>query len=198
MKNLAFLIIIIFIKLSAEKNRYNLTVYNSIKYNDTEESLTIFDASKLNENEILISYKIKKEKFGNKKLYYSFNEDYPDASYSPKEEINNTDEQGNNNEHILIYKFKKDNNKKFLVLENFKSVNGKEIEVQNLKPKTKVIVFIILSIIIVIIIIVSFIFIGKYVYNKRQKEIMEKYATSFVDDSLVPESENKNENEIGV
>ena len=101
----------------------------------------------------------------------------------------------------LTYRFKT-NNYKYLVLQNLQSISDTKIKIKikisgnkdDDKNKSKAIVpIIIISIILVAGIVVAFIFVGKYIFNKRQKELMGNYASSFVAENsdLVPNEENQ-------
>ena len=85
----------------------------------------------------------------------------------------------------LTYRFKT-NNYKYVVLQNLKSISDTKIKIKikilgnkDDDKKLKAIVpIIIISIILVVGIVVAFIFlgIGKYIFNKRQKELMGNYV----------------------
>ena len=196
---LLFLLFVCFLinSIKTEFTMYNLTNYNKLTYNSGKESITILNIEKINENEIYITYKIKNNKFISNSIKYIFTNDYPNNNTNLEfpDLISCTDSKESNKGHRLHFKIKKQE-KKYLILENLQSETPGEIEIENTKPSSKaVIVIAIISVVLIIGIIGAFIFIGKYIFNKRQKELMTNYASSFVDEnpSLIPNDNNQEE-----
>ena len=183
--------------IKAEYTKYNLVIYNKLTYNGENETITIVDISGINENDIYINYKIQNNKFTNNNLRYIFTDDYPNnnTNFDFKGPINSIDSKESNNEYTLYFKIKKEN-KKYLILENLRGLAPGNIEIENTKSGSKAVIIIaIISLFLLIGIIGAFIFIGKYIFDKRQKELMKNYASSFVDEnpSLVPNGNNQEE-----
>ena len=199
-KNLFLILFICFLinAIKAEYTKYNLVIYNKLTYNGENETITIVDITGINENDIYINYKIQNNKFTNNNLRYIFTDDYPNnnnTNFDFKGPINSIDSKESNNEYTLYFKIKKEN-KKYLILENLRGLAPGNIQIENIKSGSKaVIVIAIISLILLIGIIGAFIFIGKYIFDKRQKELMKNYASSFVDEnpSLVPNGNNQEE-----
>ena len=186
------------IKIKTQYTKYNLTRYSKLIYNSKNETITILNIEGIEEKNIYLTYKIKKTKFTSNSIGYIFTDDYPNnnTNLDFSEIISCTDSKESNKEHKLYFKFKKEN-KKYLILENLKSLTPGDIEIENTKPASKAVIAIaIIGVVLIIGIIVAFIFIGKYIFNKRQKELMSNFSSSFVDEepSLVRNGNNQEDN----
>ena len=200
-----FIILFFFLISSSKEKIQELTKEQNVTYNGTELSYTILNTTKINEKQFNIIYEIlDNSKFLTTKIKYNFFKNYHESENF----VLNKSMEGkvDKNENKVSFEFKKDNNNNYLILENLQSNNStklirikleiKKIPRNNGKTNSKVIIpIIIISIILVIGIIVAFIFVGKYIFNKRQKEMMGNYASSFVADSpsLVPNDETSQE-----
>ena len=200
-----FIILFFFLISSSKEKIQELTKEQNVTYNGTELSYAILNTTKINEKQFNIIYEIlDNSKFLTTKIKYNFFKNYNESENF----VLNKSMEGkvDKNENKVSFEFKKDNNNNYLILENLQSNNStklirikleiKKIPRNNGKTNSKVIIpIIIISIILVIGIIVAFIFVGKYIFNKRQKEMMGNYASSFVADSpsLVPNDETSQE-----
>ncbi len=209
MKELFFIIIfLIYFVYTIETDILTLEKYKKITYINENEKLIVLDTSEINTNEIYITFTNFNESFTSDSLSYNFINNYPNEDFDTSKIINSYNKKSFNNGQKVYYKIKKESDK-YLVFKSIKCNNGNSIEVENTeKPGISeaplnspiVIVIIIVSISVVIIIVVIFIFVGKYIYNKRQKELMANYASSFVGDnnenpSLVPNDKKENEDD---
>ena len=209
MKELFFIIIfLVYFVYTIEKDILILEKNKKITYINEDEKLIVLDTSKINTNEIYITFTNLNESFTSDSLYYNFINDSPSDDFDPSKIINSYNKKSYNNGQKVYYKIKKES-EQYLVFKSVKCNNGNSIEVENTeKPGISeaplnspiVIVIIVVSISVVIIIVVIFIFVGKYIYNKRQKELMGNYASSFVGDnnenpSLVPNDKNEKEDD---
>ena len=200
MKELLFLLL--FILISSNEEICDVTKESEKQYNGTMQSLIYFNITKLSGNKIDITYEINdNNSFIDTTIKYIFTNDDPNSNIKLTEKKECDYENKNNNEMKLTYRFKT-NNYKYLVLQNLQSISDTKIKIKikisgnkdDDKNKSKAIVpIIIISIILVAGIVVAFIFVGKYIFNKRQKELMGNYASSFVAENsdLVPNEENQ-------
>ena len=205
---LFFLFIFLLLVLSSEIKIYNLKKYGILIYEGIEPSLTVLETTNIKGNEINITYSIKYSSFLNEELNYSFIDDYPDndKDFIPINSIISNERTALNNELKLHFSINKEKHK-YLILQNLLSPNQDitKIELKNIKNEFEeeeddsssnaLTAIIVISIISVFAIVAAFVFVGKYIFDKRQKEIMSNYASSFVDDksSLLPNNESKNE-----
>ena len=204
MKEILFQLFFAFLVATLDGKIYNLKKYGKLKYQALEPSLTLLDITNIKENEINITYTIKYTYFLNEELNYSFIEDYPNN----ENDFNSTYTITSNKRKILDNELKlyftiNNEKKKYLLLQNLLSPNTTvtSIVVENLKNENEddddsssnaLTAIIVIGIVSVAAIITTFVIIGKYMFNKRQKEIMSNYASSFVDDksSLLPDNES--------
>ena len=66
---------------TTSKQLFNLSLYDSIKYDGNYPSLSILDISGLEDDIIYISYSIKRSSFNSEILHYSFTDVYPDEYF---------------------------------------------------------------------------------------------------------------------
>ena len=188
------------IKISSQDTIFTLNKYKSFKYNKKGISYAILESINIEGKEIEITYEIQNGTFSNASLYYYYiNNKLEDDNYIDKNKLkgpiyskkNETSKIRNNQK--TCFRIKKDKKYKYLILQNLPNNDGKTIEVKNHRTtkKTVIIIFII-SLIIICGIIAAFLFVGKYIYSQRQKEVMANYATSFVAENpgLLPNDEN--------
>lgn len=204
MKELIFITLFFILIISSKEKIQEITKDQNLTYNGTELSYTILNTTKINEKQFNIIYEIlDNSNFSSTTIKYDFFKNFN------KSEIfvlnKNLEGKADKNKNRVSFEFQKDNNNNYLIMENLQSNSNKLIEIKleikkipinNGKTNPKVIIpIIIISIILVIGIIVAFIFVGKYIFNKRQKEMMGNYASSFVADSpsLVPNDETSQE-----
>ena len=138
----------------------------------------------------------------------SFTNNSPNDYFETQSSIKGIIDYSLENEIKITYNITKEEGK-YLVLFNIICKDGESIEVEHIKKEKKtkenrykednknnkvLIPIIIISIIAVFGIIIGFIILGKYIYNKRQQEVMGNYASSFVDENpgLVPNNDNNN------
>ena len=203
MKRILFFISFLCLLLYSVEKSYLLD-NQKIEYNDTQPSFTIIDISTIKEKEIVITYKFDENFIHNEtELYYDFLDNYTkdnnDNDFKVEKSISFYRRYNSNNKLELYYKITKER-KKYLVLANFLCQNSESIEVDCLQKRNDnknnkiIIIIIIISITLVVGIIVGFILVGKYLFNKRQKEIMAKYNSSFVEEnpSLIPNDKENN------
>ena len=212
MKAIFFIIFTIYFYLSKAEDEdiiiYQLNKYNNLTFINNASIFMVLDCSDITANEIYITFINYNETFIDDKFYYHFTNDYPNNEFKTTKQINSYNKEVLNEGQKLFYKIKKDS-EKYLVFKNIRCNVNNTIEIQNTqKPgstanksnSSAVIIIIIVSITVVIIIVVAFIFVGKYIYTIRQKEIMANYASSFVDDtnqnsSLVPDDNQEQRQE---
>ena len=213
MKELFFILLISYSICSTQKNIFDLNKNNKILYNDTNQTLTVLDLTGIEGKYIGITYKISNKSFEDKELHYEFSNDYPNNVYKPKNTIKENDEKKSSSmiDNILRFETKLFFNivkqeSKYLILLNLKNTYGDNIEVEIIKSSsnssTLLAITIICSIAGVISLIAVFIVVGKYIYVKRQEELLRKdYGSSFVGEnpSVIPpeETENKENNNNG-
>ena len=212
MKELFFILLISYSICSTQKNIFDLNKNNKILYNDTNQTLTVLDLTGIEGKYIGITYKISNKSFEDKELHYEFSNDYPNNVYKPKNTIKENDEKKSSSmiDNILRFETKLFFNivkqeSKYLILLNLKNTYGDNIEVEIIKSSSSsslLAITIICSIAGVISLIAVFIVVGKYIYVKRQEELLRKdYGSSFVGEnpSVIPpeETENKENNNNG-
>ena len=195
------LLYFLLIKNSSQDIVYTLKKYKSYIYNEIYPTYGILESINVEGKEIEITYEIQDaSNFTDTALFYYFTDtklenntivdksNFKDYVYCKKNESSNS-----RNTFKAIYRIKKNKKYKYLVLQNLPNEEGKNVEVKNKRTtkKTVIIIFII-SLIITCGIIVAFVFVGKYIYSKRQKEVMANYASSFVAENpgLMPNEEN--------
>ena len=205
---LIFLLFFAFLIETSDGKIYNLKKYGKLIYQALEPSLTLLDTTYIKGNEINITYTIKYTYFLNEELNYSFIEDYPnnENDFNPTYTITSNKREILDNELKLYFAINNEK-KKYLLLQNLLSPNTTvtSIVVENLKNEneeededsssTALTAIIVIGLVSVAAIITTFVLIGKYMFNKRQKEILSNYASSFVDDksSLLPDNESNSE-----
>ena len=164
---------------TTSKLLFNLSLYDSIKYDGNYPSLSILDISGFEDDIIHISYYIKRSSFGTKTLHYGFTDVYPDQYFECKNQtqksFTSTTSYGKkNNKKItsidLYFEIEKQN-KKYLVLENL-LYKGYEIEVTHHKHNPNTIVIIV--IVIFFILWVSGASFALYSVCKKKKRIESK------------------------
>ena len=192
------LLFILLIKIASEEKIYKLKKYKSYTYNDTETSYSVLESINVEGKEIDITYEIENGNFSNTSLYYYFT----DTNAYDKKIIENefkvvnskkNESSKSKNKFKACYRIIKSKQKKYLVLRNLPNKEGKTIEVKNRRTSKKtVIIIFVISLIVICGIIAAFVFIGKYIYKKRQKEVMTNYASSFVAENpgLMPNDES--------
>ena len=199
-----FIILFFFLISSSKEKIQEITKDQNVTYNGTELSYTILNTTKLNEKQFNIIYEIlDNSNFLSTTIKYEFFKNYNESEIFVLNKV--MVGKADKNKNKITFEFQKDNNNNYLIVENLQSNSNKLIEIKleikknpinNDKRNSKAIIPItIISIILVIGIIVAFIFVGKYIFNKRQKEMMGNYASSFVADSpsLVPNEETSQE-----
>ena len=199
-----FIILFFFLISSSKEKIQEITKDQNVTYNGTELSYTILNTTKLNEKQFNIIYEIlDNSNFLSTTIKYDFFKNYNESEIFVLNKV--MVGKADKNKNKITFEFQKDNNNNYLIVENLQSNSNKLIEIKleikknpinNDKRNSKAIIPItIISIILVIGIIVAFIFVGKYIFNKRQKEMMGNYASSFVADSpsLVPNEETSQE-----
>jgi len=189
---------ILIIKVTSEPHIYKLKKYKSYIYNDTDNSYSVLESINVEGKEIDITYEIENGIFSNTLLCYYFTDTnaYDKKSIENKFDVcvytKKNESSTSKNKFKACYRIKKDKKYKYLVLKNLPNEQGKSIEVKNRRTtkKTVIIIFVV-SLIIICGIIAAFVFIGKYIYSKRQKEVMSNYASSFVAENpgLMPNDE---------
>ena len=192
MKEMLFLISFMPFLIYSTEKIYNLTKYGNLIYDDTSPSLTVLDTTDITDKEIEIIYTVQNN-HENTRINYSFTNEFPNNGFTSNYYFFSSRNNSLDGKVKMTYNFQKREGK-YLVLMNIICKDNEKIEVEHRKKdNTSLIIIIIISIIVVIGIIVGFIFIGKYIYNKRQKEIMGNYASSFVAEnpSLVPNEEKE-------
>ena len=199
-----FIILFFFLISSSKEKIQEITKDQNVTYNGTELSYTILNTTKINEKQFNIIYEIlDNSNFLSTTIKYDFFKNYNESEIFVLNKV--MIGKADKNKNKITFEFQKDNNNNYLIVENLQSNSNKLIEIKleikknpinNDKRNSKAIIPItIISIILVIGIIVAFIFVGKYIFNKRQKEMMGNYASSFVADSpsLVPNEETSQE-----
>ena len=199
-----FIILFFFLISSSKEKIQEITKDQNVTYNGTELSYTILNTTKINEKQFNIIYEIlDNSNFLSTTIKYDFFKNYNESEIFVLNKV--MVGKADKNKNKITFEFQKDNNNNYLIVENLQSNSNKLIEIKleikknpinNDKRNSKAIIPItIISIILVIGIIVAFIFVGKYIFNKRQKEMMGNYASSFVADSpsLVPNEETSQE-----
>ena len=215
MKEILFYILFIsFLIYSSEFKIYDLSKYGKLIYNHTHLSLSVLNINDIKEEQIEIIYKIQKNMHDDyEKLYYCFINEYPsenDNDFTSEKSTKGIIDDSLENETKITYNIKKEEGQ-YLVLFNIICNEGEFIEVEHIKKEnnkqngnkrdnkgnTGLIVIIITSIIVVAGIIIGFIILGKYIYNKRQQEVMGNYASSFVEENsgIVPNDANNEKQE---
>ena len=213
MKELFFILLISYSICSTQKNIFDLNKNNKILYNNNNQTLTVLDLTGIEGKYICITYKISNKSFEDKELHYEFSDNYPNHVYEPinKTKENNEKKSSSMIDNILRFETKLFFNivkqeYKYLILLNLKNTYGDNIEVEIIKSSssssTLLAITIICSIAGVISLIAVFIVVGKYIYVKRQEELLRKdYGSSFVGEnpSVIPpeETENKENNNNG-
>ena len=214
---LLYILFISFLIYSSEKKIYELFKYGKLIYTNTNQTYSFLNITDIKEEQIEIIYKIQKNHNYDEyiELYYSFTNIIPDENNCKVEKsIKGIINDSLENQIKITYNIAKEEGK-YLVLLNIKCNDDYEsIIVEHIKneknpepkPKRKengngkdnkdnkgLIVIIIISIIVVAGIIIGFIILGKFIYNKRQQEVMSSYASSFVEENpgLVPNQEQK-------
>ena len=216
MKAILFFILFIsfLIIYSSENIIYELSKYGKVIYSNTNTSYSLLDITGIKEEQLEIIYTIHKNHNYDEYniLYYSFTNIYPnDTKCEVEKSINGIINDSFEKEIKITFNIKKEEGK-YLLLLNIKCNDDESIEVEHIKkekepnPKPKengdgkdnkdnkgLILIIIMSIIVVAGIIIGFIILGKFIYNKRQQEVMGSYASSFVEENpgLVPNNEQK-------
>ena len=214
MKEILFYILFIsFLIYSSEKKLYELFKYGQLIYTNTNQTYSFLNITGIEEEQIEIIYKIQKNHNHDeyKELYYGFTNIIPDDNNCKVEKsIKGIIKDSLENEIKITYNITKEEGE-YLVLLNIKCNEGESIVVEHIKNEKKqkpkkengdgkdnkgnksLIAIIIISIMVVAGIIIGFIILGKYIYNKRQQEVMGSYASSFVDENpgLVPNNEQK-------
>ena len=204
MKELIFITLFFILIISSKEKIQEITKDQNLTYNGTELSYTILNTTKINGKQFNIIYEIlDNSNFSSTTIKYDFFKKYNQSEIFVLNK--NLEGKADKNKNRVSFEFQKDDNNNYLIMENLQSNSNKLIEIKleikkipinNGKTNSKVIIpIIIISIILVIGIIVAFIFVGKYIFNKRQKEMMGNYASSFVADSpsLVPNDETSQE-----
>ena len=199
-----FIILFFFLISSSKEKIQEITKDQNVTYNGTELSYTILNTTKINEKQFNIIYEIlDNSNFLSTTIKYDFFKNYNESEIFVLNKV--MVGKADKNKNKITFEFQKDNNNNYLIVENLQSNSNKLIEIKleikknpinNDKRNSKAIIPItIISIILVIGIIVAFIFVGKYIFNKRQKEMMGNYASSFGADSpsLVPNDETSQE-----
>ena len=199
-----FIILFFFLISSSKEKIQEITKDQNVTYNGTELSYTILNTTKINEKQFNIIYEIlDNSNFLSTTIKYDFFKNYNESEIFVLNKV--MVGKADKNKNKITFEFQKDNNNNYLIVENLQNNSNKLIEIKleikknpinNDKRNSKAIIPItIISIILVIGIIVAFIFVGKYIFNKRQKEMMGNYASSFVADSpsLVPNDETSQE-----
>ena len=194
------LIYFLLIKISSQKKLHILNKYKSFIYDENYTTYACLESINVEGKEIELTYEIHNGSFSNSSLYYYFTDTKPEENtnfekiqfqgpvFSKKNETSIS-----KNKNKTTYRIKKDKKLKYIILQNLENKEGKTIEVKNKRTSKKtVIVIFVISLIIICAIIATFVFVGKYIYSKRQKEVMTNYATSFVAENpgLVPNEES--------
>ena len=138
---------------TTSKQLFNLSLYGSVKYNGNYPGLSILDISGFEDDEIYISYYIKRSSFKTKILNYEFTDVYPDKYFQctnqKQSSHSSTTSTGKKTSKkitsIDLYFTIEKQNKKYLVLENL-LYEGYDIEVTHHKhnPITWIIVFVVI------------------------------------------------------
>ena len=63
------------------RQSYNLKLYNSLIYDGNYASFSVLNISEYQEEKIYISYYIKRDSFGTRRLNYAFTDNYPDENF---------------------------------------------------------------------------------------------------------------------
>ena len=208
MKAILFIILATYYLCNAENKVYTLFKYDNLTFINKDTIFIALDCSDITGNEIYITLINHNESFIDDKFYYNFTDEYPNNDFKTTKMINSYSKEKLVVGEKLFYKIKKES-AQYLVFKNVKCNENNTIEIENTETigntnvksnSSIVIVIALVSVTLVVIILVTFILVGKYIYNKRQKEIMANYASSFVDDtnknpSLIPDDKKEQEQE---
>ena len=211
MKAFFFIILATYYLCNAEDKVYTLYKYDNLTYINKDTIFIVLDCSDITGKEIYITLINHNESFSEDKFYYNFTDEYPNNDFRTTKMINSYSKEKLVVGEKLFYKIKKES-AKYLVFKNVKCKENNTIEIENTETigntnvksnSSIVIVIALVSITLVAIIVATFIIVGKYIYNKRQKEIMANYASSFVDDtnknpSLLPNDKKEEEQEQNI
>ena len=211
MKAFFFIILATYYLCNAEDKVYTLYKYDNLTYINKDTIFIVLDCSDITGKEIYITLINHNESFSEDKFYYNFIDEYPNNDFRTTKMINSYSKEKLVVGEKLFYKIKKES-AKYLVFKNVKCKENNTIEIENTETigntnvksnSSIVIVIALVSITLVAIIVATFIIVGKYIYNKRQKEIMANYASSFVDDtnknpSLLPNDKKEEEQEQNI
>ena len=196
---------------------YNLSLFGKITYKGSTKSYTVLNLNGNDLKKIYITYTIPNQTFLNNTLNYSFTNEYPKDNFNTnlqieneQEEISSTVQENNIRKYAikLYYNIQNQENRKYLVLSNFGNIFNDSIIVEHIKnsstSKTLMIIFIIVGVITIFAILIV---VGKFVYIKKQDDLLKKdYGSSFVAEkenpSIIPpedsanlQENNKNEEE---
>ena len=175
---------------------YDLSTNSKRKYNSRTTSYCFINLTKISYKEIIINFTIKnqtKSTFKTETLYYNFSDhlkgNIKKIGYETIESYKN---DSFNNSYKIFFRIKKQDGN-FLTFKNLEADEDETYVENEIKTSNKaVIAIIIIAVVVVVILIIIFIVVGKSMYNKRQKELMAKYASSFVDNNgLIPKKEEK-------
>ena len=211
MKAFFFIILATYYLCNAEDKVYTLYKYDNLTYINKDTIFIVLDCSDITGKEIYITLINHNESFSEDKFYYNFTDEYPNNDFRTTKMINSYSKEKLVVGEKLFYKIKKES-ARYLVFKNVKCKENNTIEIENTETigntnvksnSSIVIVIALVSITLVVIIVATFIIVGKYIYNKRQKEIMANYASSFVDDtnknpSLLPNDKKEEEQEQNI
>ena len=196
---------------------YNLSLFGKITYKGSTKSYTVLNLNGNDLKKIYITYTIPNQTFLNNTLNYSFTNEYPKDNFNTnlqieneQEEISSTVQENNIRKYAikLYYNIQNQENRKYLVLSNFGNIFNDSIIVEHIKnsstSKALMIIFIIVGVITIFAILIV---VGKFVYIKKQDDLLKKdYGSSFVAEkenpSIIPpedsanlQENNKNEEE---
>ena len=196
---------------------YNLSLFGKIAYKGSTKSYTVLNLNGNDLKKIYITYTIPNQTFLNNTLNYSFTNEYPKDNFNTnlqieneQEEISSTVQENNIRKYAikLYYNIQNQENRKYLVLSNFGNIFNDSIIVEHIKnsstSKALMIIFIIVGVITIFAILIV---VGKFVYIKKQDDLLKKdYGSSFVAEkenpSIIPpedsanlQENNKNEEE---
>ena len=66
---------------TTNRQSYNLKLYNSLIYDGNYASFSVLNISEYQEEKIYISYYIKRDSFGTRRLNYAFTDNYPNENF---------------------------------------------------------------------------------------------------------------------
>ena len=159
-----------------------------------KENCLVLNVTEIKNNEKIYFHFSSKTGSMNKTIYYKFDKKYnnslPAKSINKKyknptkaEESKTTSNKVTKTEYHYYYEIEKESGANFLYL-HYKNFNGNDLTIECYESSFIYIILIVVGVVFIVILIIVCVCVGRCCYAKKQRDIMQGYKTSFVDDNI--------------